>query len=82
VSLKVEPVEKAKISPIVHTNLFEKQILQGTFEYPLNQINNLKKSKLTGKLIFCQRAFSTGSSESKNYLLILHKLMCNIMCDY
>jgi len=40
---------------------FERQILPGTFEYSLNQINNLKKSKLIGKLILCQRAFSTDS---------------------
>ena len=40
---------------------FEKQILPGTFEYSLNQINGMKKSKLIRKLILCQRAFSTGS---------------------
>ncbi len=40
---------------------FERQSLPGTFEYSLDQINNLKKSKLIGKLNLCQRAFSTDS---------------------
>ena len=45
---------------------FEKQILPGTFEYFLNQINGLKKPELLGKLTLCQRAFSTGSLGTKS----------------
>jgi len=52
---------QGKLIPI----FFEKQILAGTFEYSLNQINSLKKSKLIGKLIPCQRAFSTDSLGAK-----------------
>jgi len=33
--------------------------------YSLNQIDNLKKSMLIGKLILCQMAFSTDSLYSK-----------------
>jgi len=44
---------------------FEKQILPGTFEHSLNQINSLKKPELIGKLILCQRAFSTDSLAGK-----------------